>query len=580
LDHGVEVVERDQVALEHVRALAGLGEVVLRAAPHHAGAVLEEEPEHLAHRQQARRAVDDHHVVDRERGLELRVLVEPVQHRLRLHAPFQLEDDAHPLPVGLVAQGRDLLDLLRAHELGDGLDQRGLVDLVGDLGHDDRHAAAALLDAGAAAHADRAAARLQRLPDALAGDHAAGGEVGALDVLHQGLDRGRGVVDQRHERVDHLAHVVGREVRGHAHRDAGGAVDDQVRYRRGQHLGLGRGAVEVLDEVDGVLVDVREHRLGHGREARLGVAVSRWRVAVHRPEVALAVGQRVAQVPGLRQPAPGVVDRLVAVRVVLADHLADHAGALRVLPVRRQTHLVHGVQDAALDRLQTVADVRQRAVDDDRHRVVDEAAPQLVRDLYRDDFSFVHEPSWPARSPREAPSSTDGLARREATLGLTPESNIRVPSATEARMLARRGTFAAVIDRYSTPEMKALWSEAERYRAWRRVDLAATEALGALGEVPRATAGAIRRAVAERPLDEAFAARVAEREAVTRHDVVAFPRALSERVGEPARFVHYGLTSTDVVDTAQNSLLVRAVDLIAADLEAVIARLRELAAEH
>jgi len=147
-------------------------------------------------------------------------------------------------------------------------------------------------------------------------------------------------------------------------------------------------------------------------------------------------------------------------------------------------------------------------------------------------------------------------------------------------MPARRGTFAAVIDRYSTPEMKALWSEAERYRAWLEVELAATEAFEELGEVPRGTAEAIRRAVAERPLDEAFAARVAELEAVTRHDVVAFTRALSERVGEPARFVHYGLTSTDVVDTAQNSLLVRAVDLIAADLEAVIARLRELAAEH
>ena len=137
-----------------------------------------------------------------------------------------------------------------------------------------------------------------------------------------------------------------------------------------------------------------------------------------------------------------------------------------------------------------------------------------------------------------------------------------------------------MIDRYSTPEMKALWSEAERYRVWLEVELAATAAFEELGEVPAGTAEAIRGALADRPLDEAFAARVAELEAVTRHDVVAFTRALTERVGEPARFVHYGLTSTDVVDTAQNVLLVRAVDLVAADLAAVSGRLRELAAEH
>ncbi len=137
-----------------------------------------------------------------------------------------------------------------------------------------------------------------------------------------------------------------------------------------------------------------------------------------------------------------------------------------------------------------------------------------------------------------------------------------------------------MIDRYATPEMKALWSEAERYRAWLEVELAATAAFEELGEVPPGTADEIRRALADRPLDEAFAERVAELEAMTRHDIVAFTRALAERVGESARWVHYGLTSTDVVDTAQNVLLVRAVDLIAEDLARVSQRLKALAAEH
>ncbi|NLG09220.1 MAG: adenylosuccinate lyase [Deinococcales bacterium] len=137
-----------------------------------------------------------------------------------------------------------------------------------------------------------------------------------------------------------------------------------------------------------------------------------------------------------------------------------------------------------------------------------------------------------------------------------------------------------MIDRYTTPEMKALWSEAERYRVWLEVELAATQALEELGEVPAGTSAELRAAAARRPLDEAFAARVAELEAVTRHDVVAFTRALAERFGDGARYVHYGLTSTDVVDTAQNLLLVRALDLILADLGGLLAVVTELAQRY
>jgi adenylosuccinate lyase len=137
-----------------------------------------------------------------------------------------------------------------------------------------------------------------------------------------------------------------------------------------------------------------------------------------------------------------------------------------------------------------------------------------------------------------------------------------------------------MIARYGTPETRELWSEAERYRTWLEVELAAVEAWEALGEVPSGTGAALRAAASERPLDAAFAGRVAEIEAETRHDIVAFTRALSERFGAPARFVHLGLTSTDVVDTAQNLLLRRACELIEADLAALRERLRTLAGRH
>ncbi len=137
-----------------------------------------------------------------------------------------------------------------------------------------------------------------------------------------------------------------------------------------------------------------------------------------------------------------------------------------------------------------------------------------------------------------------------------------------------------MIERYSTPEMTRLWSEAERYRTWLEVELAAMEAFERLGDVPVGSAARLRSRLEGAPLDAAFAGRVAELEAVTRHDIVAFTRALTELFGDDARHVHYGLTSTDVVDTAQNLLLKRALAVILADAEALRGSLLRLAIEH
>ncbi|GAA5514832.1 adenylosuccinate lyase [Deinococcus carri] len=137
-----------------------------------------------------------------------------------------------------------------------------------------------------------------------------------------------------------------------------------------------------------------------------------------------------------------------------------------------------------------------------------------------------------------------------------------------------------MIDRYLTPEMKVLWSEASKYRAWLRVELAAMEAQARHGEVPRSAFNVLTERAKADPLDEAFAQKVAEIEAVTRHDIVAFTRALTERYGEEARFIHHGLTSTDVVDTAQNLLLDEALGLIEADVRALREVCRTQAAAH
>ena len=114
-----------------------------------------------------------------------------------------------------------------------------------------------------------------------------------------------------------------------------------------------------------------------------------------------------------------------------------------------------------------------------------------------------------------------------------------------------------MLDRYSRPVMRTLWSPAARLQAWLQVELAVCEAWHAAGAIP-ADAMAEIRAKASFDIDQAFVDRVLEIEETTRHDVIAFLSALEERVGPAARFIHLGCTSSDIVDTANAVQLAQA----------------------
>jgi adenylosuccinate lyase len=131
-----------------------------------------------------------------------------------------------------------------------------------------------------------------------------------------------------------------------------------------------------------------------------------------------------------------------------------------------------------------------------------------------------------------------------------------------------------MIDRYSRPEMWALWTDDARYTTWLRVELAVCEVLAERGVIPAASLAVIREKAG---FD---AARIAEIEREVKHDVIAFTTSVAEHVGPDSRFIHYGLTSSDVIDTAL-ALQVRAAgDLLLAGCDAALAALRRRAREH
>ncbi len=136
-----------------------------------------------------------------------------------------------------------------------------------------------------------------------------------------------------------------------------------------------------------------------------------------------------------------------------------------------------------------------------------------------------------------------------------------------------------MIDRYALPEMANLFADAARMQRWIDIELLATDAQENLGVVPSGTAGACRAAAPV--VDSAFVAEVGEREAITNHDVAAFVDVLQARIGMPAgAFVHHGLTSTDVVDTAWCWALRDASNLIIDELEKLIDVATDLARSH
>jgi adenylosuccinate lyase len=134
-----------------------------------------------------------------------------------------------------------------------------------------------------------------------------------------------------------------------------------------------------------------------------------------------------------------------------------------------------------------------------------------------------------------------------------------------------------MIPRYSRPEMAQVWSPETRFRIWFEIEACAAEGMAEIGAIPTSAAQAIREKGSKARFD---VARIDEIEKVTRHDVIAFLTHLAEFIGPDARFVHQGLTSSDVLDTCLAVQLARASNILIADADALLAALKRRAFEH
>src|ERR1700741_2491108 len=134
-----------------------------------------------------------------------------------------------------------------------------------------------------------------------------------------------------------------------------------------------------------------------------------------------------------------------------------------------------------------------------------------------------------------------------------------------------------MIPRYTRPEMAAIWEPQTRFRIWFEIEAHAADAMAELGVIPKKAAKTIWAKGKDAVFD---VARIDEIERETKHDVIAFLTHLAEIVGPEARFVHQGMTSSDVLDTCLNVQLTRAADILIADVDKLLAALKRRAFEH
>ena len=384
-DHLVDEVQGNHQAFQNMGPLLGLFQVEPGAPGDDIHLELDVFLQNLPQVQHLRLPVHNSQHDDAEGGLQLGKGEEVVQHDLGRSVPFHIYHNMHAVAVGMVVDIGDALNALFLHQVGDILNQPCLVHLIGQFSDNDLGTARLFifLNFRPGAHRNLAAARGIGGPNAAPAHHnAPGREVRTLDVLHQLFQSCLRIVDEAAHAVDHLIHVMRRDIGGHAHGDAGRTVDQQVGEMAGQHCGFFQTVVVVGIEIYRVLVDILQHLHGELVHLGLGVSIGRGRVSVYGTEVSVAVHQHVAHGKILGKADHGVVDRYVPMRMVTPQHGAHRIGALAVRFFRPQGIFIHGIEDTPVHRLQAVPYIRQGPLHDDGHGVIQKGFSHLLRDVH------------------------------------------------------------------------------------------------------------------------------------------------------------------------------------------------------
>ena len=311
---------------------------------------------------------------------------------------LDLDDHSNALLGRLVPNVANADDDFLVDQISNLNEHVGFFDLVGDFVNHDTFAVLVVKDLALCTNVKPPFSGGVHVGDAVnAVNGCTGWEIRALDVLHVFFYRNRGLVvragfqdgvDVKIHRTGHLRQVVGWNSGGHTDRNTVTSIEQKIGEPSGKDGGFVLRIVKVRLEINRVLVDVVEHVLGDSVQATFRVSHGSGRIAVDGAKVALTVNKRIAQGKLLSHSNHGVVNGLVAVRVVLPHDLTHRPSGFAEFLVGRMTALEHAVKHASVDGFEAVPSIGQRTADDDGHGVVDVGIFHFgVERMVQDDFA-------------------------------------------------------------------------------------------------------------------------------------------------------------------------------------------------
>ena len=373
VDDFIEVILSDEQAIHDVHAFLSLAQIKAGATRMHVKTVIHVALEEVAQGHTLGTTVIQGNHIRAEGRLQIGVLVQLIQdHFTRIGILLQFNDDAYAFfEVGLIADICNPLDDAILHEFGHLGNHRRLVHHVRDRGDQDAFALTNLSHFGFTTHRDGTATQLVHLFNTLGAAHqCARGEVRTRHKGHQFVNGGIGMIHKVNQPIAEFTQVVRRDVRGHTHGNTLRTVQQQVRQLRGQHTRFAFVAIVVRHEVNRFLVDIGQHFVGDLGHTAFGVTRGCGAVTIQRTEVTVTIDQRYTQAEPLGHTHQRVVNRTIAVRVILTHHFTDHTRRLHVLGVVEVLHRIHGIEHTAVNRLKSISSIGEGTRHNHTHRII------------------------------------------------------------------------------------------------------------------------------------------------------------------------------------------------------------------
>ena len=363
LDNFVDIVKRNDQTFKDMSAFFGTCQIITCAAQNNITLVINVVHQCILQRKNFGHAIDQRQHIHAETRLQLRRLEQLIQHNLGHGILLELNDDVDAMTVGSVVDVADFGQFLVAHELAEFFKQTLTIHLIGNLfDNNGRFTVLAFDNFTLRTNRQRSTTRFVGILDALAAHNdATRGEIGTRENCHEFFSGYFRVVKNHAGGVDCFAQIVRRNIRCHTNGNTIRAVDQQVREARRKNLRLLQAFVVVRLEIDRLFIQIAQQLHGCLIQARFGVTHSCSAIAVNGAEVSVTIDQRNPHAEVLRQTHHGVVDCRVAVGVIFTHAVANRTRRFHMRLVRRIAAFVHCVQNTAMDRLQTIADIGQGA---------------------------------------------------------------------------------------------------------------------------------------------------------------------------------------------------------------------------